>query len=309
MQLSELINYISQFIEKKISEKYLMRLQEILLVSGIFTIASNLLAIMLISIFVLIFFFLIIALLFNFDILIAILFGVSIPPGFLTGLIIVKTEKRAEEIEKASPDFLRQLSSMLRVGLSFENAMEDLSRYGSGPLYDEVKRTVIEIKMGREFNESITAMVNRLKSKNLERTFKIILEARKSGGSLADIIDDVSNDLRAIIILKRERRSSVMMAVMFLVISAAIAAPFALGMTGIYSSFMANLGKGSELIETSNIAAGAYIVIHSILAGFIIGLVMYGDFKKGIKFSIPLTISAYGVFYIVSNFGAVFLNF
>lgn len=309
MQLNELINSMSKFIENKISEKYLTSFQEILLASGIFTIASELLAIMVIAIIVLTLLFILISFLFHFDILIAILFSILIPPSFLVGVIIIKSEKRAESIEKASPDFLRQLSSMLRVGLSFENAMEDLSRYGSGPLYDEIKRAVIEIKIGREFNESIIAMVNRLKSKNLERTFKIILEARKSGGSLADIIDDVSNDLRAIIILKRERRSSVMMAVMFLVISAVIAAPFALGMTGIYSSFMADLGKGSELIETSNIAAGAYIVIHSILAGFIIGLVMYGDFKKGIKFSIPLTISAYGVFYVVSNFGALFLNF
>jgi len=309
MELKELLKYISQFIQNKIPEKYLTSFQEILLGSGIFTIVSELLAIIIISIGILTLLFLIIALLFAFDMGIAIFFGIFIPPGFLIGLIIVKSEKRAENIEKASPDFLRQLASMLRVGLSFENAMEDLSKYSSGPLYDEVKRAVIEMKMGREFNESIIAMVNRLKSKNLERTFKIILEARKSGGSLADIIDDVAKDLRAIIILKRERRSSVMMAVMFLVISAVIAAPFALGMTGIYSSFMGSLGKGSELVETSNIAAGAYIVIHSILAGFIIGLVMYGDFKKGIKFSIPLTISAYTVFYIVSNFGAVFLNF
>ena len=36
------------------------------------------------------------------------------------------------------PDFLRQLSSMLQVGLSFENAMEDMSQYGEGPLYDEM---------------------------------------------------------------------------------------------------------------------------------------------------------------------------
>lgn len=309
MQLNELLSSMSLFIKNKIPKKYLVRLQEILLASGIFTVVSELLVIVIISCIVLSILLSIISLIFAFDILISILFGFLIPPGFLVGIIILKSEKRAEKIENASPDFLRQLSSMLRVGLSFENAMDDLSRYGSGPLYDEVKRAVIEIRMGRDFNESIIAMVDRLKSKNLERTFKIILEARKSGGSLADIIDDVSNDLRAIIMLKRERKSSVMMAVMFLVISAVIAAPFALGMTGIYSSFMTSLGKGSELIETAKIAAGAYITIHSILAGFIIGLVMYGNFKKGIKFSIPLTILAYGIFYVVSNFGAAFLNF
>ena len=233
MQFNELISSMSQFIEKKVPEKYLTSFQEILLESGMFTIASDLLSIIIIAIAILLLLFILLSLLFNFDILIAILFGIFIPPGFLLGIIIIKTEKRAEEIEKASPDFLRQLSSMLRVGMSFENAMEDLSKYGSGPLYDEVKRAVIEIKMGRQFNESIIAMVNRLKSKNLERTFKIILEARKSGGSLADIIDDVASDLRAIIVLKRERKSSVMMAVMFLIISAVIAAPFAQDYTGL----------------------------------------------------------------------------
>ena len=34
--------------------------------------------------------------------------------------VIVQQERRAQEIEKTAPDFLRQLSSMLQVGLSFE---------------------------------------------------------------------------------------------------------------------------------------------------------------------------------------------
>lgn len=213
MQSNELINFISSFIENKVPEKYLTNFQEILLACGIFTVVSKLLTFVIISMILLSLLFVFISLIFDFDIFLSILFAFLIPPGFLVGTILVKSEKRAENVEKASPDFLRQLASMLRVGMSFENAMEDLSRYGSGPLYDEVKRAVIEIKIGRDFNESIITMVKRLKSKNLERTFKIILEARKSGGSLADIIDDVSNDLRGIIMLKRERRSSVMMAV------------------------------------------------------------------------------------------------
>jgi len=36
---------------------------------------------------------------------------------------------------------------------------------------------------------------------------------------------------------------------------------------------------------------------------------MYGNYKKGIKFSIVLTVVAYGIFFIVSNFGRMFLNF
>jgi archaeal flagellar protein FlaJ len=308
MKINNLISFLSQMIENKLPKKYLINFQEILLESSIFTIASELLAILFISMVFLAIIFSLFAVLLRLDILLSLIFGISIPPIVLIGIILIRSEKRADQIEKDSPDFLRQLSSMLRVGLSFENSMDDLSKYGSGPLYDEIRRAVIEIKMGRDFNESILAMVSRLNSKDLERIFKIILEARKSGGGLADIIEDVSNDLRSIIILKRERRASVMMAVAFLIISAIIAAPFSLGMTGIYSSFMETMGKSSELIETSKIAAGSYIVIHSALVGLIIGLIMYGNFKKGIKFSIPLTIVSYGIFYLISNFGASFLS-
>ena len=58
-------------------------------------------------------------------------------PGLFT-YVIVQQERRAQEIEKNAPDFLRQLSSMLQVGLSFENAMDDMSQYGEGQIYDEM---------------------------------------------------------------------------------------------------------------------------------------------------------------------------
>jgi len=309
MIFNKVINSLAKIIEDKISENFLIKIQEILLESGIFTIASKLVAIILLIILFLTVLFSCLSIIFNFDLFLAIVFAIAIPPGVLVGYISLQIEKRRENIEKAAPDFLRQLASMLRVGLSFENSMDDLSKYGSGPLYDEIRRAVIEIRMGRDFDETILSMSSRLNSSNLDKTFKIILEGRKSGGGLADIIDNVSEDLRVILSLKRERKASVMMAILFLVISAAIAAPFALGMIGIYSSFMISLGKGSELIETAVIAAGSYIIIHSVLAGLIIGLIMYGDFKKGIKFSIPLTIVAYSVFYVISNFGSGLLNF
>ena len=309
MIFNKIIDSLANIIEDKTSENILIKFQEILLESGIFTIASKLVAIILLIIFLLITVFSFLSIVFNLNLFLAIIFAIAIPPGVLFGYISIQIEKRREGIEKSAPDFLRSLASMLRVGLSFENSMDELSKYGSGPLYDEIRRAVIEIRMGRDFDDTILSMSSRLYSSNLDKTFKIILEGRRSGGGLADIIDDVAEDLRVILSLKRERRASVMMAVLFLVISAAIAAPFALGMIGIYSSFMISLGKGSELIDTAILAGGSYIIIHSVLAGLIIGLIMYGDYKKGIKFSIPLTIVAYSVFYLISNFGSELLNF
>lgn len=297
---------ISQILENKIPDKYIANLREFLLSGSIFTEPSEFLARMVIFILV------------TEIILVTVSFILNLPssvlfmpflvfPGIYT-YVSIKQEKNATQIEQSAPDFLRQLSSMLKVGLSFENAMEDMSKYGEGPLYDEMRRTILEIRMGRNFDEAWIAMSKRLKSRELERIFIIILDGRKSGSSMADVIMNVSNDLRDLLAIKRERKSSVMMAVMFLIISAVIATPFALGMVSVYAGFMESFGQVTDLVAVAPLAGLFYLIIHSLLVGLIISVIMYGNFKKGVKFSVPIVVVAYGIFYLISNFGASFLS-
>ena len=301
----KIISNISLFLENKIPETYISKLDEFLSSSDILIPPIQLL-----SFFIFLFIiieFIVICFIVMFQIPV-----IAILAPFILILIffiytMVKQERRISEIEKSAPDFLRQLSSILKVGLSFESAMEDMSKYGTGPLYDEMRKTLIEIKMGKNFDQAWLAMCKRLKSKEIERVFIIILDGRKSGGSIANVIMEISNDLRDVLALKRERKSSVMMAVMFLVISAIIASPFSLGMVTVYGGFMESFGKTSEVIQIAPLAGEIYLLIHSFLVGLIISVIMYGDFKKGFKFSIPLVLVSYLIFYVISNFAGQLL--
>ena len=297
----KIINNLAIFLDNIIPEKQLSILQEFLLSGAIFTEASKVLAIIIIFIVVSEISLTIIVTTINLPLSLWIL-PFFVIPGLFT-YIIVQQEKRARKIERTAPDFLRQLSSMLQVGLSFENAMEDMSQYGEGPLYDEMRRTIIEIRMGRNFDDAWRAMAKRLKSKELERIFGIILDGRKSGSSISTVLSDVSDDLRDLMALKRERKSAVMMSVMFLLISAVVATPFAIGMVSVYSGFMQSYGMESEIIITAPIAGEIYLIIHSVLVAFIISIIMYGEVKKGIKFSLPLAAASFGIFYMISTFG------
>jgi flagellar protein FlaJ len=127
---------ISNVIENRMPEKYLLSFQEFLLSGSIFTEASEFLAWIVIFLLVTEIILVIISFLLNLPS--SILFAplVIFPPIYT--YISVKQERNAAEIEKSAPDFLRQLSSMLKVGLSFENAMKDMSKYGQGHLYDEM---------------------------------------------------------------------------------------------------------------------------------------------------------------------------
>ena len=299
---------ISNSIDNIFPDKYLVRLQEMLIRSGMYVKASDLLTLIFGAGILLGLIALLAFLVMGVDPLIGFILGLIAPGALIFIWIFFMMERRVDSIEKGTPDFLRQIASLLRSGVGVETAMEDISKHGEGPLTDELKRAVIEIKIGSTFEDALLGMGERLKSKTLDRTFRMIIEGRRVGGSLADVIETVAEDLRAVLALQRERRANVMMSVMFLLIAAVIAAPFALGMAMTYSAFIESVGKTNPLLGAANIASAGYIIIHSIIAGLLIGIVLYGSAKKGVKFSLALVPVAYGIFYIIKTFGPALLG-
>lgn len=293
---------VSNIVDSIVPDKFQIRIQEILIRSGMYVKASDMITLAAMASILLGSIAFGSAILIGVDPLIFGIAGFLVPPLLMGGYIFLMMERRVDAIEQTTPDFLRQIASLLRAGVGLETALEDVSKHGGGPLNSELKRAVIEIKIGRTFDDAILSMGERLKSKNLDRTFRMILEGRRAGGSLSDVIETVAEDLRAVLALKRERKANVMMSVMFLIIAAIIAAPFALGMISVYSSFIESLGKSNPLLGASIIASTGYIIIHSIIAGLLIGIIMHGSARKGIKFAIPLAIAAYGIFYVVGKF-------
>ena len=118
MFIEDLIINLSNMIENKINQSILIAFQEYLLKAGIFTLASQVLAIILMVYIAFIILFSIVSLLLSFNVAIALILAIFIPTIAFILILFLKIEKRASEIENSIPDFLRQLSSMLKVGLS-----------------------------------------------------------------------------------------------------------------------------------------------------------------------------------------------
>ncbi|MDI9614365.1 type II secretion system F family protein [Methanothermobacter sp.] len=294
---------VSEALESILPDKLLIRVQETLIRTGLYVKASEIITLAFLAGALFAVLGSVVAAVAGLNVILAVIVGFFMPSILLGAYIFVMMERRVDAIEQSTPDFLRQIASLLRAGVGLESALEDVSKQGEGPLYDELKRAVIEIKIGRTFDDAILSMSERLKSQNLDRTFRMILEGRRAGGSLSDVIETVAEDLRAVLALKRERKANVMMSVMFLIVAAIIAAPFALGMIMVYSGFMESVGKPNPILGAAQIAASGYIIIHSIIAGLLIGIIMYGSARKGVKFSVPLSIVAYSIFYVIGKFG------
>ncbi|MDI6724985.1 MAG: type II secretion system F family protein [Methanobacterium sp.] len=300
---------VSDVIDGIAPDKYSIKIQETLIRCGMYVRASDLITLCLIAGILLGLLSAVLAILLSINPILGGIVGFIAPTALIGVYLFFMMERRVDAIEQGTPDFLRQVASLLRAGVGLETALEDVSKHGQGPLNDELKRAVIEIKIGSTFDEAIIGMGQRLKSKNLDRTFRMILEGRRTGGSLSDVIETVAEDLRAVLALKRERKANVMMSVMFLVIAAIVAAPLALGMIMTYSGFIASLGKPNALAEVAGTAAAGYIIIHSIIAGLLIGIVLYGSAKKGVKFSLLLAPVAFIAFWVISQYAGKFIGF
>lgn len=294
---------ISNAIDNILPDRYMVLIQETLIRSGMYVKASDLITLIVGSGIIMGVVILIAFSALGQNPILGFIIGLIAPTAIIFVWIFFMMERRIDAIEQGTPDFLRQISSLLRSGIGVETAMEDISKHGEGPLTDELKRAVIEIKIGSTFEDALLGMGERLKSKQLDRTFRMIIEGRRVGGSLADVIETVAEDLRAVLALQRERKANVMMSVMFLLISAVIAAPFALGMIGNYSDFIEAAGKENLMADASATGAAAYIIIHSIIAGLLMGIVMYGSARKGVKYALLLTPAAYGLYYVMGFMG------
>src|SRR4051794_15858677 len=76
--------------------------------------------------------------------------GIVIGANFLPELLLYNTAiKRNEVIALELPDTLDQMTIAVEAGLGFESAMAQAGRNGSGPLAEELVRTLQDIEMGR----------------------------------------------------------------------------------------------------------------------------------------------------------------
>lgn len=276
-------NFLKIYINKILSDNTIIFIQRKLIGANIFLKTDDFLSIIIVMMLFVLMISIVLFLVLKISLLFSLVLTILVPVLFFA-YVYYKNEKRLEKIESNLPDYLRQLSALIKVGYGIESAFNELSKTMNNPLNDEIKRALLETSFGKSFNKALMDIAERNNSENLRHTFQIIIYSKESGGNISDILDSISNDLNDTIILKKERKASVMMSVMFLLISSTIATPFALGMIRLYSEYIAKIGRMNPLESVIPIASMGYVLIQSVLVSLLIGIVLYSNIKKGIMF-------------------------
>jgi flagellar protein FlaJ len=201
---------------------------------------------------------------------------------------------RTNAIEDAFPNVLKQLADTLKAGGTYEFALREASENDYGPLTGELKLVLRRLEEGQNLDKSLQLMQENIDSRLVKRTLSIIIDALKSGGGLAEILDDIADDMRDLHHIQIERRAKTTMQTMFLVTAGAVVGPAIFGFTTTVLEFLITTAANTNAIDKNIIATATqtknillflltlYVAIETVAASLMLGLMRDGQAKKSI---------------------------
>ncbi len=124
--------------------------------------------------------------------LIGALFGYTIPEFWLGG----RVKKRQHAILLLIPDALDLLTISVRAGLGFDSALGKVVEKLPGPLSDEFRRALAEVRVGKQRREALRDIVARTEVPPLTNFIGAIIQAEQLGVSISKVLQVQSEQLR-----------------------------------------------------------------------------------------------------------------
>lgn len=228
----------------------------------------------------------------------------------MIGYPYMKGRSRIDAIEEALPDALKQISDTLKTGSTYEYALREVASAQYGPLSDEMKKVLRKLEEGENFENSLLSLTRNVDSRLVGRVITIIVDTVRAGAQLAEILDDISQDVREMNRIAAERRSKTILQVIFMVAAGVLVAPFIFGLVSVVIDFLIRTSGNTGAITGANLVAvrGArdliifaikgYIFIISVAAAVMIGAMRDGKLSKSLLYTPLLLMLAYTVFFL-----------
>lgn len=129
------------------------------------------------------------------------LFPMVIGIGFLGGYSPFFAMNRASEsrksaIQKALPEFLDMVASTVQAGLALNSALGYAVEAVAGPLSEEIKEALSEIRLGRSRADALRAVGDRTNHPALRNALRVMTQAERLGANIAKILTDLAEDAR-----------------------------------------------------------------------------------------------------------------
>ena len=123
---------------------------------------------------------------------VGVMFGYTMPEFWLGG----RVRKRQKAILLMIPDSLDLLTISVRAGLGFDAALGRVVEKLKGPLSDEFRRALAEVRVGKSRREALRDIVPRTEVTPLTNFIGAIIQAEQLGVSISKVLQVQSEQLR-----------------------------------------------------------------------------------------------------------------
>jgi tight adherence protein C len=118
--------------------------------------------------------------------------------GFAAATVLLNraVEARQKAVQRALPDLLDMLTTTVEAGVSLNGALVSAIEAISGPLSEELKATMSEVRLGRSRADALMAMAERVQQPDLLTTVIAIVQAERLGGNIVSVLEEISVEAR-----------------------------------------------------------------------------------------------------------------
>lgn len=112
------------------------------------------------------------------------------------GILSSRAQTRQQAIQKELPDTIDQITISVEAGLGFEAALSRIAQTGTGPLAEELARTLQDIQLGVSRSEAMDKLLHRTDVEDLRRFVHAMRQAEGYGIPIAQVLRVQSAELR-----------------------------------------------------------------------------------------------------------------
>lgn len=107
-----------------------------------------------------------------------------------------KTKARIKAINQAMPDFFDTVNLLLEAGMGLDLAIADVSKKVKGPLSEEFKQTLEDMKLGMSRREAFYELRKRIPSDSFQSVINSLIQADQLGIGMAKVLGNLTTRIR-----------------------------------------------------------------------------------------------------------------
>ena len=165
--------------------------------------------------------------------------------------------RRLVALDTRLPDFLTDLASLHKAGLTLHESVITASKGDYGPLTEEVRVAADQVRWNVPVLTALDNLKRRIGTPTSERTLAVVLEAGRTGGNVPEVLEIAAGNARTIIALREQRARNMGMYTIITYVASVIFIGVALALQGIFVPKMvqafSTVGGGGGLALASSV--------------------------------------------------------